>query len=423
MKRFLVLIFLITQTLIFADNPLVKDIGMSDPHVRVFNNKVYLYCGHDSSRTDKTWTMKNWRVFSSNDLVNWKFENYILPKDNYMGENTHDCWAGDAVSKDGKFYFYFSDRKRGIGVMKANKPTGIFKDPLGKALISPMHDPTCITDDDGSSYIIYGDKEGDYKIVRLNEDMISLAETPKTIIIKGKEWENAPKWMDKNYIFKYNGRFYLSWGRDYAVSNNIYGPYQCWGKVGEGFNLNEFAHGSFFWWKGQFYHIWCHYIKGAGTYRETQMTYCHFDEVGRIHTDTRFLEKHYSNGVGQYTSDWEKIEAEWYYEKSNSLVKEYANDNGTITGITNGSWLRYQNFKFKANPQKVKLKFDELLKKTDIEIRVGSKEGKLIGKYFSESVTNEIIINIDQVEVIADLYIVFKSIEHPNVKFDWFKFF
>lgn len=68
-----------------AQNPIIGIPGISDPHVRVFNNKIYLYSGHDDKPTDTTWVMKDWRVFSTSDLVNWKQETVISPKDNYMG--------------------------------------------------------------------------------------------------------------------------------------------------------------------------------------------------------------------------------------------------------------------------------------------------------------------------------------------------
>ncbi len=40
--------------------------------------------------------------------------------------------------------------------------------------------------------------------------MISTAETPKPIVIHGEAWQKTPKWMDKNYLFKYNDTYYLS---------------------------------------------------------------------------------------------------------------------------------------------------------------------------------------------------------------------
>jgi len=135
--------------------------GVSDPHVRVFNDTIYLYSGHDATTADTTWVMKDWRVFSTTDLVNWNLRNTISPKENYIDDNSKDCWASDAASRNGKYYFYFSDRKRGVGVMTSDAPAGPFKDALGKPLVSPMHDPTILTDDDTKKtpYLIYGDRK------------------------------------------------------------------------------------------------------------------------------------------------------------------------------------------------------------------------------------------------------------------------
>ena len=69
LKRNIFILFMFLCTIINAQNPILKGLGVSDPHVRVFNDTIYLYSGHDSSPTDKTWIMKDWRVFSSTDLI------------------------------------------------------------------------------------------------------------------------------------------------------------------------------------------------------------------------------------------------------------------------------------------------------------------------------------------------------------------
>ncbi|MGQ1785150.1 family 43 glycosylhydrolase [Saccharicrinis sp. GN24d3] len=428
-KSFLLFIaYLLSGDLISAQNPVVKDIGMSDPHVRIFNDTIYLYSGHDFSPDDKTWIMKDWRVFSSTDLVNWTHSSTISPKDNYMNDNSTDCWASDAATRNGKYYFYFSDRKRGIGVMSSNSPKGKYTDALGKPLVSPMHDPTIIIDDDKKKtpYIVYGDKSGGgFHIARLSESMISLAEKPKPIIINGKEWENAPHWMDKNYIFKRNKKFYLSWGREYAISDSIYGPYTCVGAVGHGHNLDEFAHGSFFKWKGQFYHIWCYYIKQGFKYRESIITYCHFDDEGKIVTDTRFLDYHFSNGVGQYNASWDKIEAEWYYEISSEIKKRGNREEGfVITNIQNGDWIRFANVTFGKEFKKCVLKAMMIGKKGSLEIRSGSPTGAAMGRFElspSESL-QQIEKSIKSFKGKTDIYLVFKGAKGSYLQIDWIKF-
>jgi len=423
----LFLVLFLSLNVSLADNPVIPDIGMSDPHMRVFHDTLYLYCGHDTHPNDQTWVMQEWRVFRSTDLVNWTLEHSISPQDNYMDDNSTDCWAADAAQRNGKSFFYFSDRKRGIGVMQADHPTGPFSDALGKPLVSPMHDPTILIDDDVNQtpYIIYGDKAGGgFHIAELNDDMISVAHEPLPIEIKGKEWEEAPQWMDKNYIFKHNGVYYLSWGRDYAVSKNIYGPYECVGAVGNGHQLSEFAHGSFFWWKGQFYHIWCYYLRLGFKYRESIITYCHFDDAGHIVTDTGFLDKHFATGVGQYDAEWSKIEAEWFYEKSHGLQKHSTHDGFEMTDFKDGSWLLFTNVNFSQDITKFSARV-ACSKNGRLEVRADAPNGKLLGTLFLTSTESEYQTLSSNVKIISgkhDVYIKYIGTDNNHFSLDWIHF-
>src|SRR4051812_49402803 len=53
-----------------ADNPIVQHIYTADPAPLVHNGRVYLYTGHDEDNSTY-FTMKEWRVWSSADMVNW----------------------------------------------------------------------------------------------------------------------------------------------------------------------------------------------------------------------------------------------------------------------------------------------------------------------------------------------------------------
>ncbi len=432
-SRLTILLLLITSCSSgYGQNPIIKDIGMSDPHIRIFNDTIFLFTGHDSHPDDKIWVMKNWRIFSSTDLMNWNLRSTISPADNYMGSENTNCWAADAASRNGKFYFYFSDQKRSIGVMVSDAPAGKYKDALGKPLVAPMHDPTILIDDDKdkSPYLIYGDKEGGgYHIAKLNDDMISLAETPKAITISGEEWEKAPKWMDKNYMFKYRDTYYLSWGRDYAISKNIYGPFVCQGSVGQGHNLNEFAHGSFFWWKGQFYHIWTYYIRSGYKYRECIISYCHIGDDGRIVTDTDFLDQHSEYGVGHYNASWPVIQAEWFTGKSENITKVGTFDSGfQLSNIEKGSWVKFTNMDFGSNVQKRKINavFSQTSSKISFQVRLDSPTGKIISKGVlsqkRDSENNVIVLDeLENVSGIRDIYLIFNENIDDEIKFDRFR--
>ncbi len=258
--------------------------------------------------------------------------------------------------------------------------------------------------------------------------MISLAETPRPLKINGEEWQDAPQWMDKNYIFKYLDTYYLSWGGDYGISKNVYGPYECQGAFGNGHHLNEYAHGSFFWWKGQFYHIWCYYLRPGYKYRESIITYCHIDEEGRVTTDTDFQDKHFDNGVGQYSASWSEIQAEWYYEKSPGAIKEGSvNEGFVVSNIQNKSWLRFSNVDFGNNIEFFTANKLTIKGKGQIEVRPDRVDGPLLGvlevpKMKDQDHFRVLSVLIKEIEGTKDIYLVYTGNRKSEIKLDWFSF-
>ena len=236
-------------------NPLIDEPGMADPHVLVLDDDTcYLYTGHDVGVGVSDWVMPDWQIYRSKTLRDWELVGTIRPEASYMGKGNTSCWAGDIVARNGKYYWYFSNRKASTGVMVADRPEGPFQDALGEPLVDSF-DPTVFIDDDGTPYLIYG--EVDYKIARLKDSMVELAEAPRLIEINRKC--TFPK-TDKNSLHKRNGLYYLGCSGYYAVSEELYGPYLYRGLVGTGWGLeSSFAHGDFFQWQGQWYHVWCKY--------------------------------------------------------------------------------------------------------------------------------------------------------------------
>jgi hypothetical protein len=272
---------------------LIDEPGMSDPHMFVVNDTCYVFTGHDVGFGISDWVMPDWRIFMSTDLQNWKLIGTISPKNNIMGEGNTNCWAGDIATRNGKYYWYYSNRKEGAGVMIADRPEGPYKDALGSYLVDSF-DPTIFVDDDNIPYIIYG--EGTYKIARLKESMIELDEEPKEITIKRTSY--FPE-TDKNSLHKYNGIYYLSCSGYYAISNNVYGPYETKGVVGVGFGLDTgYGHGDFFIWKGDWYHTWCRYRKRTkDRIRDCFIAPTYYQDA-KMYNDTRHInEKFISSGI------------------------------------------------------------------------------------------------------------------------------
>lgn len=270
-------------------NPLIDEPGMSDPHVLVDNNTCYVFTGHDIGVGIADWVMPDWRIYLSTDLLYWKHVGTIKPDDNYMGIGNKSCWAGDIVKRNGKYYWYFSNRKENIGVMVASAPEGPYTDALGKPLVDSF-DPTIFVDDDHKPYIIYG--EHTYYIARLKDNMIELDETPKPIIInKTTEFPNT----DKNSLHKHKDTYYLSCAGYYATSKDIYGPYETKGVVGKGFGIDTgYGHGDFFSFKKQWYHVWCKYRdRSKDRMRDCFIAQVFYDKNGLMHDDLSQLDEKY----------------------------------------------------------------------------------------------------------------------------------
>jgi Beta-xylosidase len=169
--------------------------------------------------------MYDWWIWSSEDLVNWNLKYTLDPRYMWTGP-TKNCWAVDAASRNGKFYFYVSSNwNTGVAVSESG-PDGPYKDALNRALYS-NYDPTVFIDDDENKTPYLITSEFPYEIAKLNNDMISLAEKPRKITHTSQSWNG-----DGGFIHKKNGLYYLNGhGSDYSTSSNIYGPYTYRGKV------------------------------------------------------------------------------------------------------------------------------------------------------------------------------------------------
>lgn len=421
------------------NNPLVSDVGMADPHIKIFNGKAYLYATRDEDKTAQTFVMPDWNIWSSIDLVNWTLETTIYPTETYMGESK-SCWAPDAVYKNGHYFFYFSNGNVDTGVMVGKSPTGSFKDALGKPLLpqnltpAKEYDPTVLIDDDNeqSAYIAFGhhrsnDPDLYYSIAKLNEDMISLAEKPREIKIIGKV--DVLGGNDKPTLHKHNRIYYLSAGTQYATSDDVYGPYTKTGDSGNGkYGLNARAHGNYFDWNGQNFHVWCHFFLGkdVARYRESYMTYLHYKDNGEMVDDVNFLDKHFDKGVGQYDANWDKIEAEWFMKAENVEKKESPNGGFEIQHIKNNAILYYPNMNNMDKQNSINFHVSSE-NSGIIEIRTNNAKGILLGtckvpKTGGWKSYKTISCNLANSQKVEDISIHFIGDSNDILHLDWFSF-
>ncbi|MFI3206527.1 MAG: family 43 glycosylhydrolase [Clostridia bacterium] len=254
--------------------------GQADPHALVVGEKVYIFSGHDkSAKTEDTWRMDKWKIFSSDNLVDWKDEGDILPTDTYIGDQDH-CWAGYITEKDGKYYWFFSNKFIDTGVLVSDSITGPFVDVKGAPVIpegicpSRSYDP-CVFEENGVHTIFFG--AGTYYYATLADDMMSIIDEPKPLPVFDADG-NKKGTEDKSTVFKYKGKYYLAFGSHYCMSDNLTGPYLYAGRFCGG------GHNDVFEFKGKMYA--CNEFHDTNIfYRGIRVMELNFDENGKIIID------------------------------------------------------------------------------------------------------------------------------------------
>jgi GH43 family beta-xylosidase len=228
----------------FYRNPLpVKPIA--DPYVfRASNGLYYMYPTSSG--------VKGYKVWSSPNLVNWKDEGvaYKAAGDSW---SVAAWWAPEVVERNGKYYMFYTaelakEEKR-IGVAVADKPTGPFKDAIGKPIMDfEGIDAHVFQDDDGKTYMYFsgalqlnpesGKKESFIHVVGLSEDLLSVQGEPVVLLKPQQAWETSGSmlWNEGPEMVKNGGMYYLMYsancycGRKYSVgyatSTSPMGPFK-----------------------------------------------------------------------------------------------------------------------------------------------------------------------------------------------------
>jgi hypothetical protein len=369
-------------------NPIADGIGLTDPHVFIHDGRAYLFATHDFAPDNSTYLMKNWWVWTSDDLLHWTLASYLKPENTFLGKPFNDCWATFGVFRNNQWYFYFSAGQNEIGVVTAPSVEGPWTDPLGKPLIAKgltptqQRDPDVLLDDDGEAYMVYG--TFDYFIVRLNPDMISLAEQPRPVVIDrhfGPYGEG--KTDDKPSLHKRNGKYYLSWCGFYAVADNVYGPYQYKGalftpdRIAPELQNDEYTldrHGNIFTFNGQWYYTFNDFSRPGRShyFRDACMTYLHYldnGDIAPIVLDTV--------GVGQYDAR-QKVEAENYFKAVSATQNECLD--GFAVSVSDGSLLAYPNIRNMPENATATFRYASLNRDSaTIEVYDRYPDGELLG--------------------------------------------
>ncbi|MFI5551279.1 family 43 glycosylhydrolase [Streptomyces sp. NPDC051738] len=264
----------------------------ADPNIVRFGDTYYIYPTTDGF---EGWSGTQFKAYSSKDLVHWKDHGVILDLGPDVSWADSRAWAPGITEKDGKYYFYFC-ADANIGVAVSDSPTGPFKDALGKPLLKAgqmsgqMIDPAVFTDDDGTSYLYWGN--GRAYVAPLNADMTSI-DTSKVKDITPSGYNEG------TFVIKRKGTYYFMWSENdtrdenyrvaYATGPSPTGPWTKHGVILEK-NLSLGI-------KGPGHHSVVHVPKtdewyiayhrfaipgGDGTHRETTLDKLEFDADGLL---------------------------------------------------------------------------------------------------------------------------------------------
>jgi GH43 family beta-xylosidase len=264
----------------------------ADPNIVRYGDTYYIYGTSDGT---PGWASTKFTVWSSTDLVNWTEHPTILDLADVSWAHTN-AWAPAAAYANGKYYFYFCAAGN-IGVATSDSPTGPFTDS-GAPLIdrddynnAQQIDPAVFTDDDGQSYLYWGN--GTAYVAPLNADMTSID------VSKRRTITGLTDFREGLFMNKRNGTYYLSYSIDdtgsenyrvgYATSTSPTGPFTARGLIlskDTSQGILGTGHSSIIQVPGgdEWYIVYHRFAipDGNGFNRETTIDRLYFDSAGAI---------------------------------------------------------------------------------------------------------------------------------------------
>ncbi len=316
----------------FLTQPLIKGIYTADPSAHVFDGKIFIYPSHDiesgipQDDLGSHFAMRDYHVFSMDAMGAQVTDHGVALDIANVPWAGRQMWAPDAAFKDGKYYLYFPAKDKKdvfrIGAAEADNPAGPFTARPEAIEGTFSIDPAVFKDDDGKYYMYFGGiwggqlqrwASGSYKaedtypandqpalsakVARLGDDMVSLAEKPRDVVIQdgnGKPLtagDNSRRFFEASWLHKYNGTYYFSYSTGdthfivYGTSKSPYGPFTYKGKILEPV-LGWTNHHSIIEFQGKWY-LFYHdsQLSGGQTHlRNIKVTELHYRPDGSIET-------------------------------------------------------------------------------------------------------------------------------------------
>ncbi len=435
---FIITVFLFGVSL--ADNPIVQTIYTADPAPMVYNDRVYVYTSHDEDElVDGFFTMRDWRCYSSDDMVNWTDHGKAASLEDFSWAGDNGAWAPQGIYRNGKFYLYCPLHMNGIGVLVSDSPYGPFTDPLGEPLINNSSadiDPTVFIDDDGQAYLYWGNPDLYY--VRLNEDMVSysgnIEQIPLTVESFGarSDDERPTSYEEGPWFYKRNDTYYMVYAGGpisehiaYSTSPDPTGPWTYGGVImpaqGGSFTNHpgviDFAGNSYL-----FYHNAA--LPGGGGFHRSvcveEFDYNADGSIPRIDMTEA--------GVQQVKNlnPYDTIQAETICWESGVETDVCTEGGLMVTSISEGDYIKVEGVDFGAAASTFNARAASGSSGGSIELHLGSREGTLVGTCDISGTGGWGTWETFQCELtgcsgVEDLYLVFRGSGEP-FRLNWYRF-
>jgi arabinoxylan arabinofuranohydrolase len=429
----------------YAQNPIIQTIYTADPAPMVYNDTVYVYTGHDEDGS--TWfTMNEWRVYSSVDMVNWTDRGSPLNYQTFSWASG-DAWAGQCIARNDKFYYYVPiTQKTGgmaIGVAVSTSPIGPFTDALGRPLVSTGTgdiDPTVYIDSDGQAYLYWGNPN--LYSVKLNQDMISYSGgiVKVNLTTEGfgvrSDTDRPTSYEEGPWFFKRNDLYYLLFAAGpipehiaYSTSDSPTGPWTYRGVIMPAQGGSFTNHCGVIDYKGYsyfFYHNGA--LPGGGGFTRSvcveQFTYNDDGSFPTINMTTAGI----VNAV-DYLDPYKRNEAETIAWESGIETEKCSQGGMNVYAIQNGDYIKIRDVDWGDNGASAfAASISSATTGGTVELRLNSRTGTLIGTLpvnYTGGWDNwrTETTSISEATGVNDLFLLFKGATNTDLfKIDCWKF-
>jgi arabinoxylan arabinofuranohydrolase len=437
--------FILLVTTCFADNPVVQTCYTADPAPMVYNGRVYMYVGEDSNVVTSTgYVMRNWKCYSSADMVNWTDHGVMLATRSISWSTSRDANASQVVYRNGKFYYFISTTASdgvAVGVAVSSSPIGPFRDTLGRPLVAASQmtgcgathgwrglDPTVWIDSSGQAYLYWGNNV--FYWVQLNANMISTSGSISCLAQNdpafGPDYEEGP------WVYKRNSMYYLHFPSGfpevirYSTSSGPTGPWTYRSQIMARNGCStihpgvcDFNGNSYF-----FYHNAA--LPGGGDYKRSvcieRFTYNGDGTIPTINGTTGGV----VTGVGNL-NPYDTTQAETICWES-GIKTEVCSEGGIdVDSIHNGDYIKIEGVNFGAGAASFLARVASATSGGNIELRLDGQTGTLVGTC---SVTGTggwqtwatRTCTVTGATGIHDLYLRFTGGSGLLFNFNWWKF-